>query len=77
MLGINKEDKKEDKKVDAAAPAKAAPKGDKPLDMKKVEKDDTNEGTFFEGDEFELKGLKFTVKKVMGLEITLIRKDFK
>ncbi len=67
---------------EAAAPevAEEAPKaekkvGPKPLDEKKVEKDESNMAHFSEGDEVEVKGLPMVVKEVRGVELVLKRKD--
>jgi len=54
-----------------------APKAAKKGKTTKAVKDDSNMGTFLEGEDIELKDLKFVVKEVTGLEVVLKRKDFR
>jgi len=59
------------KKEEVKAPAPEAPAKNKVPP--------TNEEWFasFEGEDVELKGVKFSVETVEGLRVTLVRKDYK
>jgi len=58
--------------------AKAASKVAAPANAPKDSKEELgNEHHFLVGDEAEIKGLKFLVKDIRGVDLILARKDFK
>lgn len=74
-MAEEKVEKKEVKEAPKAKPVEKKVEAHKPEKVKAA--DLPNEHSFLKGEELEVKGLKFLVKEVKGVDVVLARKDFK